>query len=153
MRISADQDIVDLTTTDLPQLRQLLYSNGLSFEDCHEQSNHFIGMFKGDRLIAADGIEYLGKTGLLRSVAVATDCRGIGLGACIVKQLQRRAARQGVRALYLLTETAAGYFYTLGYQLLNRENLPIEVTQTKQFSLLCPDSAQVMVIELVADKS
>ncbi len=146
------EEIGNLGTIDLPQVEQLLQSNGLPFEDCREHINNFIGIFGETELIAIGGLENWGKTGLLRSVAVRANKRGKAYGSGIVRALHQRATQLGIETLYLLTESAEPYFHSLGYRILDREKLPPEITRTKQFQSLCPASAQAMCIRITADK-
>ena len=145
-------EVIDLEEADLPLAKQLLQSNGLPFEDCYEHIGNFVGIFYERELIAIGGIEILGKTGLLRSIAVQANRHGQGFGFVIVQALQHRASQLGIETLYLLTESAGAYFHSLGYQSIVREKLPAEITQTKQFRSLCPANAQAMFIRLPADK-
>ncbi len=140
--------IFDLQEVDLPLAKRLLQSNGLPFEDCYEHIGSFIGFFYEAELIAIGGIEILGNIGLLRSIAVQANRRGQGIGLSIVQALQQRATQLGIETLYLLTESAADYFHSQGYQFIDREKLPAGIKQTKQFQSLCPSSAQAMFIRL-----
>lgn len=146
-------DVINLNKSHLPQVVALLRSYQLPSEDCLAHIDQFVGVFTGKRLVAVGGFEHLGKAGLLRSVAVAADHQGQKLAARVVKRLQQKASRQGLMALYLLTETAEGYFLAHGYEMLDRHQLPDEVTNTRQFQSLCPASAQVMVIHLPVGNS
>ncbi len=145
-------DIVQLESKHLHLVRQLLQGKGLPHEDCHEHLDHFVGIFIDQNLIAVGGFEHLGRVGLLRSIAVATDQQGKGLATQIVRHLQQNAAVLGLEAFYLLTETARQYFLSRGYEVLNRDELPAEVIGTKQCQSLCPAGAQAMVIRLPVDK-
>jgi amino-acid N-acetyltransferase len=93
-------------------------------------------------------VEVLGETGLLRSVAVAPARRGLGLGRALVAEAEEEARREGVRMLYLLTETAEDYFAALGYRAVGREGLPGAIVRSGQFTTMCPASAVVMTRDL-----
>ncbi len=149
---NAPIEIVDLAETDLPLVKQLLQSNGLPYEDCHEHIGNFVGIFYERELVALGGIENLGKTGLLRSISVQPNKQGQGHGFSIVRALHQRCTQLGMETLYLLTESAGAYFHSQGYQTVDREKLPAEIKQTKQFQSLCPASAQAMFIRLPAAK-
>ena len=47
----------------------------------------------------------------------------------------------GIQSLWLLTETAAGYFEKLGYESIPRSAAPESIQQPAQFKDLCPASA------------
>ena len=96
------------------------------------------------------GLEILEETGLLRSVAVDEAHRGTGLGKELVEAMEEHARKQGVQELYLLTETAEGFFAGLGYRKLSREDAPPGIAGTAQFAELCPASSCFMVKRIAA---
>ena len=148
-----NSDIVRLDIEALPQLETLLQNSALPFEDCNKHINSFAGVYANRLLIAVGGIECLEKSGLLRSLAVRAGYRGQGLAGLIVDYLHRDAIKKRIEALYLLTETAEGFFLKRGYSIISRDQLPAEVMQTKQYQLLCPASALALVCRLPVDKS
>lgn len=140
--------IVDLDVQHLAGVQSLLASNGLPFEDCVRHIDNFVGVFEAGELIAFGGFEVLDRKGLLRSVVVRDGFRGRGLAGLIVGHLHEKARENGLQHIYLLTETAQGYFENLGYQNVSRADLPEEIKTTQQFLSLCPASAQAMHIKL-----
>lgn len=140
--------LVRLRPAQLPQLEALLAGNSLPVEDCAEQAENFYGIFERDRLIAAGGLQPAGEYFLLRSVVVDPACRGRGLARELSEFLLGRAEAANSPAVYLLTETAAEYFIRLGFVPAARGQVPEAVRQTRQFSSLCPDSAQCLVLRL-----
>jgi amino-acid N-acetyltransferase len=141
-------DIVQLRRADLAQLEALLRANQLPADDCAEQAQRFCAIYKGDQLIAAGAIEAAEQYGLLRSVVVLEDCRGMGLARDITAHLLQCARDEGRLAIYLLTETAEAYFAALGFSSVPRTDVPLALTRTRQFSSLCPDSASCMYLPL-----
>jgi len=91
------------------------------------------------------GIEIHGSTGLLRSLAVASDWRDRSLGRILVEDRLAWSRRTGLQEMYLLTMDAAGYFTRFGFTRLERSELPPEIQATSQFSSLCPATAVAMV--------
>lgn len=144
-------EIVQLRCADLAQLEALLRENQLPAADCAEQAHRFCAIYKGDQLIAAGAIEAVEQYGLLRSVVVREDCRGMGLAGTITAHLLQQAGAEGRLAIYLLTETAEAYFAALGFALVARTDVPLALTRTRQFSTLCPDSASCMYLPLQHD--
>ena len=132
----------------LGKLENLLNNNNLPVEDIVECGGNFCGIFDGDRLVAAGGLEPAGNFGLLRSVVVQPQYRNRGLARAIVEFLLEQAQLQGREAVYLLTETAAGYFEKLGFDPVERAQVPVAVAQTRQFAALCPDSASCLMTAL-----
>ena len=70
--------------------------------------------------MAAAAIERFGDDGLLRSVVVAPDHRGSGVGQALVAAAEALAREAGIRDLWLLTETAIDWFPRLGYEVVER---------------------------------
>ena len=137
-----------LSVDCLDQLESLLRNDDLPIEDIGECADIFCGIFDGDRLVAAGGLEPAGNFGLLRSVVVRSQYRGQGLARAIVEFLLEQAQLQGREAVYLLTETAAGYFENLGFSRVERAQVPAAIAQTRQFAAICPDSASCLMTGL-----
>ena len=137
-----------LSVDCLDQLESLLRNDDLPIEDIGECADIFCGIFDGDRLVAAGGLEPAGNFGLLRSVVVQSQYRDQGLARAIVEFLLEQARLQGREAVYLLTETAASYFENLGFSRVERAQVPAAIAQTRQFVELCPDSASCLMTGL-----
>ena len=142
------ETIVKLHPVSLAHLEALLSQNHLPTQDCVEQMQNFYGMFAGDELIAAGGLEPAEDYALLRSVVVKTQYRAMGLAQKIVGYLLDLAESENRLAVYLLTETAGSYFQKLGFKPVPRKEVPEMIRQTRQFSTLCPDSASCFVMRL-----
>ena len=102
------------------------------------------GLRHGGRLVGVVGIEIYGEVGLLRSLAVESAHRNAGLGTSLVADAEAWAAGHGVKTLYLLTTTAAGFFAGLGYVPAPRSDAPAAIAATAQFAGLCPASSTFM---------
>ena len=142
------ETIVKLQPANLGQLEALLRDNNLPAQDCAAQAQNFYAMFDGDELIAAGGLEPVADYALLRSVVVKEAYRASGLARSIVEYLISLAEAEGKKAAYLLTETAGSYFQKLGFKPLPRADVPPAIAQTRQFSILCPDTASCLVMPL-----
>ena len=140
------------TGADLGALQRLLGQCELPAEDLTPA--HLAGFILGredDRLVGSVGLEPLGgDVALLRSLAVAPDRRGRGLGRALWERAQELARARGFARLYLLTTTAEALFAAWGFRRLQREQAPRAVQTTSQFSAMCPTSAAVMVLDLGA---
>ena len=99
-------------------------------------------------VVGCAAIEPYDGAGLLRSVAVAEPQRGSGLGMRLTEAAIRLAEARGIRALYLLTETAAGFFPRFGFRPIPRDEVAPAVRQSIEFTRACPASAMAMVKEL-----
>jgi N-acetylglutamate synthase-like GNAT family acetyltransferase len=123
----------------------LLCGCGLPTDDISESSlGHFLGCGSPSAPDGVIGLEILGEDGLLRSLAVAEGARGRGRGKALVAALEALARAQGVRHLYLLTESAEVYFGEMGFAAVDRSLVADSIRRTQEYSCLCPDDAVVM---------
>lgn len=137
-----------------PEVEALLTEAGLQVSDLSGSASlHLLGVREGGRLVGLVGIEAYGSVGLLRSLAVTPVRRNAGLGVGLVSNAEALAAARGIRTLYLLTITAAGFFARLGYGVIPRSEAPAAIAATTQFMGLCPASATFMRKGLAADHS
>jgi arsenite methyltransferase len=98
----------------------------------------------GGSVVGGAGLEVHGPYGLLRSVAVAPEWQGAGLGAALVRERMERAAALGLESVYLLTTTAAAWFPRLGFVPVERASVPAAVAASPEFSEICPAGAVVL---------
>jgi amino-acid N-acetyltransferase len=132
-----------------PQVEQLLATCNLPASDLSpEHLEHFFACGVAGAPKGVVGLELYGQVALLRSLAVAADCRGMGCGKALVAKAESYARSGGVTELYLLTTTAERFFERLGYTRAARESAPGEIRRTQEFSDLCPSSAAFMVKRL-----
>lgn len=129
---------------DRAQALNLLRELGLPVDGVIDWLEHFRVAEHEDRVVGLAGMERYGDAGLLRSVAVAPDWRGTGLGRALVERVLEDGRRAGVRPVYLLTTTAEDYFPRLGFARVSREAVPEAVRASVEFTSACPASAVVM---------
>lgn len=132
----------------LEAVTELLRQADLPTQDLAGELEHFFGAGSGGRLDGAVGLELFAGVALLRSLAVAPEAQGRGLGRTLVEAAEQYARVNGVRRLFLLTQTAEGFFRSLGYGEAERSTAPEEILRTQEFSEICPASASFMVKEL-----
>jgi amino-acid N-acetyltransferase len=94
--------------------------------------------------VGAVALERYGDAGLLRSLVVAPDWRGRGVGEALVASIEHRARDAGLQRIALLTETAVEFFRRLGYRPTERSVAPASLRASSQFASLCPASATYM---------
>lgn len=136
------------TAADLPALLALLARNGLPAAGLADHLATALVARAGGAVIGSAALEIYGEAALLRSVAVDAAWRGRGLGQALTGAALDLARRRGVVAVYLLTETAAGFFPRFGFQPLPRAAVAPAVQQSVEFTTVCPDSAQAMALNL-----
>lgn len=130
-------------TGDLGDLTQALSLSGLPTEDIDEPGRTFFRAVESDgNTVGYSGVEQCGEDALLRSVVVLPDHRGKSLGKMIVVETLRAAPVAG--NVYLATTTAAPFFSDLGFQVVDRLDVPDAILATRQLSGICPASATIM---------
>jgi len=102
------------------------------------------------QVVGSVALELYGEAALLRSVAVAPELRGRGLGQRLTNSALALARQAGVRRLYLLTESAADYFARQGFTPIPRGEVEGAVQKSVEFTSACPQSAQAMMLALAS---
>lgn len=95
-------------------------------------------------IIGAIALERFGSEALVRSLAVAPEYRKRGLGRELVDRVEESAGADGIKQLFLLTETAEALFRSLGYAVIDRRYVSESVQKSGEFRSLCPASATCM---------
>jgi amino-acid N-acetyltransferase len=130
--------------TDARRLEEFLTNNALTtvgLKDCLE--NFLIAVDKNGSWVGVAGYEVYGEIALLRSVAVDSRARNLGHGRTLVQAALANAKNQGVRSVYLMTETAERYFGRLGFEPIERDRVEPAVKHSPEFAECCV-SARVM---------
>ncbi|WP_227817640.1 arsenic resistance N-acetyltransferase ArsN2 [Nitrogeniibacter aestuarii] len=131
---------------NLDEACRMLVAEGLPTEDLTGANPPaMFGLFEGEALVGAVGLEAHPPFGLLRSLVVASDHRGRGLAQALIQFIEREAAQAGIRRIFLLTTSSQGFFESVGYGVSPRETAPAAITRTAQFAGLCPASATLMM--------
>jgi len=130
---------------DLSGALDLLGRSELTDKDVSEGWGHYFVVREDDgRVVGVAGLELHGEDGLLRSVAVDEDYRGQGLAKALLEAVLARAARVGLRSVYLLTTTAREYFARHGFEDCSRDAAPEAIRASWEFRSGCPSSAAFM---------
>ena len=136
------------TPADLPAILDLLVSHRLPQAEVERHLATALVVRTGGRIIGCAVLESYDTVGLLRSVAVAQSQRGLGVGIQLTEAAVALAQARGIKALYLLTETAAGFFPRFGFRPVSRDEVAPAVRQSIEFTRACPASALAMVKDL-----
>ena len=137
------------TEGDAAQIRALLESEDLPVTDLWTSAPQFlVACDVSDQIVAAGGLQWFGKTALLRSVVVAPSARGKGLGQRVVQALEGAAREGNAAQLVLLTLTAESFFERQGFRVIDRRSVPDDVQSSEEFRSLCPASAICMAKKL-----
>jgi len=134
---------------DLDVVKTLIMESGLSAEGLEDQfpEGYVVAESAGD-IIGCAGVEIHGACGLLRSVAVIPHRRGEKTGEKLVTNRLDWARSRGITAVYLLTDAAENYFVRLGFERIDRTTAPVEIRASHEYSVMCPETADVMLIRL-----
>lgn len=138
---------------DINDIYKLLEQNGLPFEGLAEHISHMLvarGGVHQREVMGSAALEMYGRYALLRSVAVDERLRGKGVGQRLTQAALELARAEGVTGVYLLTETAAGFFPRFGFAPVDRGDVPGPVLQSLEFTTLCPTGTLVMGVNLEA---
>ena len=138
------------TGPDLPSIASLLHEGGLQAGAARERVGRTVVAQDDRRVIATAAWEPVGDDALLRSVAVAADARGAGIGMLVVAAALRQVARAEIRDVYLVTADAEGFFASCGFRTIPREEAPDAILAHRQITRECPASAPVMRLALAA---
>ena len=95
---------------------------------------------------AVGGFEFYGDDALLRSVAVDASRRSAGFGRRLVEQLIEVAVQRNVQRVWLLTETAEGFFQKMGFIRVERQAITNrDLLGSPEFTHVCAQTAVCMV--------
>lgn len=130
--------------TDDELVEGLLADAGLPLDGAAAAFDRGVVARDATGLVGAAALEAFGEAGLLRSVVVAAGWRGLGLGRALVAHVEQMARTGGISQIYLITETASGYFPRLGYQPVPRDSAPAAIAGSIEFTTACSSSAIVM---------
>lgn len=128
--------------------RSLLKASNLPADDLNFNKDLLVGYFEGNVLVGTGGLEVYGEFGLLRSLSVKLGIRGKSVGTHITEYLIDEAKRKKLKAIYLLTETARGFFLRLGFNDVPRDSVPEPLKASSEFSQVCPTTASSMMLDL-----
>ena len=105
----------------------------------------------GTMIVGAIGLEDFGDDVLLRSLVVAVQVRGTGIGSALVHQIIASATAGGARRAWLLTETATPFLARFGFEVVGRASAPAAVQGSVEFREACPSSATCMMRTLTGE--
>ncbi len=133
---------------DMERVRELLGEVDLDSDLSDEDHRDFLVLRNENGVVGCVALEVYGQDGILRSLAVTKDARGVGYGWMLADTAIARARQRGVRRCYLLTETASDFFAAKhGFRVVVRSTIAKQVTESSTFQR-CPDSAVAMRLDL-----
>lgn len=128
--------------------RSLLKSSNLAVDDLDFKKDLLVGYVEDGVMVGTGGLELYGEYGLLRSLSVKLGTRGKALGTAITEYLIEQAKKRNLKGIYLLTETAHGFFLRKGFNDVSRDAIPQPLKASSEFSYVCGPSAVAMHLPL-----
>jgi amino-acid N-acetyltransferase len=122
----------------------ILSAQNLPVYDLPQTLYNFFVAIENEKLLGVVGLEIYGAYGLVRSLAVIPEHRNKGIAEKLIERMESFAVTQGLKELFLLTETAPAYFEGKAYNKIGRDEVPDEVKLSSEFSHVCPVSAVIM---------
>jgi amino-acid N-acetyltransferase len=132
---------------DLTKIKSLLEIVNLPSDDVDNLLDTFL-VWDDAAIHGCVGLEVYNQYALFRSLAVVPNNQGKGIGKALTKSIINKAKDLNVKTIYLLTETAGKFFHKHGFKTILRDEVPVVIKNTSEFSYLCPDSAICMKLEL-----
>jgi N-acetylglutamate synthase-like GNAT family acetyltransferase len=129
---------------DAGRVAALLRTSGLPVDGLEAALDHALVASRDGRLVGCVALELYGESALLRSLAIVPELRGQGLGGDLTRGALDLARTLGAQDVYLLTETASGFFPRFGFTSEERPNAPDTVQNSVEFRSACPKSALLM---------
>jgi amino-acid N-acetyltransferase len=133
---------------DLDGLQELLAGAGLPTAGFTDQFGAALVARDGERLAGCVALELYGREALLRSLVVAPEVRGTGLGERLTEAALQLAHERGARRVWLLTTTAERFFPRFGFRRVERNALPAALEASAELRGACPASAVAMGLDL-----
>ena len=124
-------------------LKLALSASGLPTEDLEDAERSFFRAVSSDGgTVGYAGIEACGDDVLLRSIVILPEHRGKAFGKSLTRETLKAVKVNS--AVFLATTSAAPFFESLGFAVVERADVPPAVLATRQLSGICPASATIM---------
>jgi len=118
---------------DIQAIKDLLAENDLPSEDIRGDHQVFFLLRGEGKILAVCGLEIYGRHGILRSFVVNKPERKTGIGTEIYQYTLSKGIEEGIKAFYLLTTTAAGFFEKMEWQKVERKAVPEVIKKSHEF--------------------
>ena len=136
------------TVEELPAIIQLLDECKLPHSDILPGIQQFVVAEIDQKIIGCAGYEAYNQNGLFRSLAVKPLYRNMMIAHIMIDKIFALAQEQGIKEFFLLTTTADKLFGELGWEMINRNDVPENIGSTTEFSSICPSVAICMKHQL-----
>jgi amino-acid N-acetyltransferase len=137
-------DIRPARSDDLAPASALLTESRLPLDGFAEHLGDALVATREGRVVGVVELEVYGRAALLRSLVVAPSERGARLGERLAAGALRLAEDRGAGDVYLLTETAEGFFPRFGFVAEPRSTVPEALRKSEEFRTACCQTAVMM---------
>jgi N-acetylglutamate synthase-like GNAT family acetyltransferase len=133
-----------LRSDEIEAFRLALVEAGLPADDIAATGVQPFRFERNLKPVGYGALEVYGSAVLLRSIIVATDARGEGVGWAITEWLLARAGALGTGRAFPFTTNARAYFEGIGFEVVDRSKAPQSILTTRQAIGLCLASAVLL---------
>ena len=133
---------------ELPAIIQLLDECKLPHSDIMPGKQQFVVAEIDRKIIGCAGYESYTENGLFRSLAVKPLYRNMSIAQTMIDNIFALAQEQGIKEFFLLTTTADKLFGKLGWEIINRNDVPANIANSTEFASICPSVAICMKHQL-----
>src|SRR5437016_11510073 len=130
---------------DLPAILALLEISVLPQDGLSNHVATTLVAREDHTIVGSAALELYGPVALLRSVAVADQLRGQGLGQQLTKEALKLAEQHEVTLVYLLTETASGFLPRLCSRPIPGSDVAPAIHASPQWTTACPHTWQALL--------
>ena len=113
-----------------------------------EETELFV-LEENSELVGLIGLEVHGSYALLRSLAVKASARGKGYGRTLLEFAEDEARRRSLQAAFALTTTIPDLLIRRGFEPIERDELPAELSASAELRGACPASARAFGKQLL----
>ena len=132
------------STIDFRAIISMLSAYSLPDSDIEPGRQSFIVAEHEGKIIGCAGYEAYGETALFRSLAVDSEYWNLDIGKLLTGKVMALAHEKGIHEFYLLTNTADGFFQKLGWNIIQRNDVPKGINTSSEFASICPSTAICM---------
>ena len=138
------------TANDMSDIRSLAGQLGWSLERASDQdAGMYLVLHNETGFVGCVGLEVYGDAGILHSLAVKKQARGVGYGWLLADTVVQTARHRGVRRIYLMTEDASDFFAAkLGFRVIDVSTVSPAVAGSSVFRAQSDKGATAMRLDL-----
>jgi amino-acid N-acetyltransferase len=140
---------------DLPEIQKMLSKANLNDSDIDKHLDHFVVVevernqrTHSRKIVGTAGIEKWKDDGLLRSFVMDSESWNAQVGLDLIKVIMALARSSQMRRLYLMTSSSEPLFSYLGFEPMDRGDVPDHIKQSSHYQAYDPINTKVMVYSM-----